>query len=113
MVAVGEQNDGRAAETQAILRMSEAVVALAAEISASHGAMTEIKVDIAIIKERQTTAAVLREDFNRMEARLKKMETRDAEQDGAYKGLHFVKDFGPWLLSLAVLAWGFLARSPR
>lgn len=110
---MGEQNEGRAAETAAILRMVEAVVALTAEISASHSAMTEMKVDIAIIKERQTAAANLHDNYQRMDERLKKVETRDAEQDGAYKGLHFVKDFGPWLLSLAVLAWGFLARSPR
>lgn len=106
-------DDGsRAAETAAILRMAEAVVALTAEISASHGAMTEMKVDIAIIKERQTTAANLHDSYTRMDERLKKVETRDAEQDGAYKGLQFLKDFGPWLLSLALLAWGFFGRSP-
>lgn len=104
MVAMSE--DGvRSAEMAAMAEMTKAFIGLTTEIGAMRAEFTEVKVELAVMKERQTTLA-------RLEARLEKVEQRDHEQVGAYKGLHFLKDFGPWMLSLAVLLWGFFGRQP-
>lgn len=100
------EEGGRSAELLAMAEMTKALLALTAEVGEYRKIMTRMEIDIAIMKERQTNYAELRE-------RLEKVERRDAEQIGAYKGLHFLKDFGPWLVSLATLAWAFLARSPK
>lgn len=104
MVAMSEEG-GRSAEVAAMAEMTKALLALTAEVGEYRKIMTRMEIDIAIMKERQTTIAELK-------ARLEKVEQRDAEQVGAYKGLTFLKDFGPWLVSLAVLAWSFLGRDP-
>lgn len=97
---------GRSAELAAMAEMTKALVALTTEIGGFRQEFTLMQIDIAIMKERQNNYAELKE-------RLEKVERRDAEQDGAYKGLHFLKDFGPWLAALTALAWGFLTRSPK
>jgi len=99
------EDGGRAAEMAAMAEMTKAFVGLTTEIGAMRAEFTELKVELAVMKERQTTLA-------RLEARLEKVEQRDAEQIGAYKGLHFLKDFGPWLAMIAALAWGFFGRQP-
>lgn len=104
MVAMSEE--GRSAELMAMAEMTRALLALTSEVGEYRKIMTRMEIDIAIMKERQTNYAELK-------SRLEKVENRDAEQVGAYKGLSFLKDFGPWLLSLAVLAWSFLGRDPR
>lgn len=103
---MSEEGSHRSAEAIAMAEMTKALLGLTAEIGEYRKIMTRMEIDIAIMKERQTNYAELKE-------RLDKVERRDTEQDGMVKGAHFIKDFGPWLLSLAVLAWGFLARSPR
>lgn len=100
---MGEES--RSAEVMAIAEMTKALLALTAEVGEYRKIMTRMEIDIAIMKERQTNYAELKE-------RLEKVERRGAEQDGAYKGLHFLKDFGPWLAALMALAWGFLWRTP-
>jgi len=100
------EDGSRSPELAAMAEMTKALIALTTEVGQFRHEFTTMQIDIAIMKERQTNYAELRE-------RIEKMERRDAEQDGAYKGLHFLKDFGPWLAALTALAWGFLARSPK
>ncbi len=104
MVAMSDDG-GRSAELAAMAKMTEALIGLTSEISSYREAMTRMEIDIAIMKERQTSYAELKE-------RLEKVERRDTEQDGAVKLVHFLKDYLPWFATLATLAWGFLWRTP-
>lgn len=105
MVAMSEEG-GRSPELAAMAEMTRALTVLTSEVGQFRAEFTTMQIDIAIMKERQTNYAELKE-------RLEKVERRDAEQDGAYKGVQFLKEFGPWVAMLATLAWGFLARSPK
>lgn len=104
MVAMSDDG-GRSAELAAMAEMTKALVALTTEIGGFRQEFTQMQIDIALMKERQTSYAELKE-------RLEKVERRDSEQDGAVKLVHFLKDYLPWIATLATLAWGFLWRTP-
>lgn len=101
---MSDDSSSRSAEL-AMAEMTKALLALTAEVGEYRKIMTRMEIDIAIMKERQTNYAELKE-------RLEKVERRDTEQDGAVKLVHFLKDYLPWVATLATLAWGFLWRTP-
>jgi hypothetical protein len=71
-----------------------------------------MQTDIAVIKERQTTIATLRDTVTKLEGKVTALESRNLKQDGAMGMMEILKQFGPWILSLLVLAWGLFQRKP-
>lgn len=101
------------AEILTLRQIGATLEGITAELQGSRKDMTDIKVDVAVIKERQQQNAKLEEKVLQLEIKVDTLETRNAQQDGAYTMVTALKEFGPWLISLAVLAWGLFARSPH
>lgn len=101
------------AEIMTLRQISNTLQAISQELVASRFDMTAMKVDVAVIKERQTQNVELKEKVTLLETKIEKLEERNTKQDGAFSFVTMLKEFGPWVLSFAVLLWGLLARSPK
>ncbi len=96
------------AEILTLRQITTNLEGIAKELQASRADMTEMKVDVAIIKERQTQTSELKEKIAALEQKVDLLEARNTKQDGAYTFVAMLKDFGPWLFGLFVLAWSLL-----
>ena len=96
----------REAEIMLLRSMSRTMEAMTSEIQAQRKDMTDVKMDIAVIKERQMQNGELRDSVSSIKKDIEALKSRNDQQDGAMSGLKFAKEFGPWLVSLVLLAWG-------
>lgn len=96
------------AEIMTLRQITSNLETIATAIQASLADMTEMKVDIAVIKERQSLNLELKEKITKLEEKVEGLETRNTKQDGAYTFIALLKDFGPWVFGLLVLAWSLL-----
>lgn len=107
--------DQVAQETQIMLLrgMTESLKGMAAEMVSYRENMAGVREDIILIKERQRSAAEVKEDLDALKAEVAALKARNTAQDGAYSLITAAKDFGPWLISLAILFWGLFSRGPK
>lgn len=107
--------EGVARETEIMLMrsMAKALDNMATELASHREAMAAMREDIILIKERQRSAAEVKEDLDALKAEVEKLKARNTAQDGAYSLFTAAKDFGPWIISLAVLWWGLFSRGPK
>lgn len=112
MMPVTTEEALRKAEMMAFRQMTDTLRAVQEELASHRAQMGTIGQDIAVIKERQTTMSEIKDDMESVKERLLVLEMRNARQDGAVTFVTFLKDFGPWLFGLLVLAWGLFSRKP-
>jgi hypothetical protein len=98
------------AEILTLRQITTNLEAIAQELQASRRDMTEMKVDVAIIKERQTQSVELKQKISALEGKVDVLELRNTKQDGAYSLVALLKDFGPWIFGLLVLAWSLFGK---
>lgn len=101
------------AEIMTLRQIGSTLQAISSELQASRADMVTMKVDVAIIKERQQQHEETRNKIKALEDAVDLLQDRNARQDGAYTLITALKEFGPWVISLAVLAWGLFDRVPH
>jgi hypothetical protein len=104
----------REAELLALRQMADNVAAMTRELVSSREIMTDLRIDMAAIKERQEQHSEFKEFLaelkgitDKLSTRVTAIETRNAQQDGAVGLVQWLKDFGPWLLAIAAVLWSF------
>lgn len=101
------------AEIMTLRQISNTLQSMTQELQANRQDMTEMKVDVAVIKERQTQHIEMKAKLDVVEAEIEKLKERNMKQDGAFSLATALKDFGPWIISFAVLLWGVLNRGSK
>jgi len=89
------------AEIMTLRQIGNMLQAMTAELQANRADMMAMKIDVAVIKERQAQNFELRATLNALAAEVEKLKDRNSKQDGAFSFATVLKDFGPWLLSFA------------
>lgn len=102
----------REAEIMLLRAMNRSLEAMTGEMMAHRNDIGGIKTDIAVIKERQLQNAVLRDSYLELERKVDALQARNDKQDGVMSFATLLKDFGPWAVSLLLLAWGLFTRKP-
>ncbi len=100
------------AEIMTLRQIGNTLQSMTAELQASRSDMTDLKIDVAVIKERQTQSMELKEKLTVLEAKIEKLEARNTKQDGAFSFMTMLKDFGPWIMAFAAVVWGLLSHAP-
>ena len=108
--SVREEDVLHHAELLTLRQITKNLELIASEMQAHRKDMTTIQVDVAVIKERQTQSVELKEKITALELKIDILERRNDSQDGAYSFVKLLKEFGPWALSLVVLAWSLLGK---
>lgn len=103
----------REAELMTLRQMSASLATITNELIAHRESMGTMKEDIAVIKVRQEASAALSKAFDEIKAEIELLKARNLRQDGAYSFVTILKDFGPWLVSLIILAWGLFERQAK
>lgn len=113
--AKSEESVLREAELLALRQMADNVSAMTRELVTNREVMTELRIDMASIKERQAQHSEfkdflleLKDEQKTMTDRIVAIERRNAQQDGAVGFVQYVKDFGPWLLAIAAALWALV-----
>lgn len=78
------------------------------ELQASRESMTELKIDVAVIKERQLQNTKMEEKVAALEADIALLKARNTRQDGAFSFVTMLKDFGPWVVAFGMMVYGLL-----
>lgn len=65
----------------------------------------EIKTTLAVQTERQLVV-------NEIKVRLDDLERHHQQSQGAHNLVRWLKDFGPWIGTIILLAWGLFIRKP-
>lgn len=105
-----EDNLAKQAEIMALRQIGDILKTVSQEMAAQRKDMSEVKVDIAVMKERQSQNQELRETVKALEGKIEVLEARNLREDGAVTFLTFLKDFGPWLAALLVFAWSLFGK---
>ncbi len=100
------------AEIMTLRQIGNTLQSMTSELQANRSDMTEMKIDLAVIKERQSQNIEMKEELATVKAEIEKLKDRNTKQDGAFSFVAMLKDFGPWILSFGVLLWGLLNHSP-
>lgn len=100
----------REAELLALRQMADSLTSLTREMMTNREVMATIREDLAVIRERQSQHSETKEELRTMKTRLELVEQRHMRQDGAMGFASWMKDFGPWLVAVAVGTWAFLSR---
>lgn len=101
------------AEIMTLRQISNTLQSITGELQANRTDMIEMKVDVAVIKERQSQNIEMKAKLDVLEAEIEKLKDRNTKQDGAFSFAAALKDFGPWIFSFGVLLWGVLNRGPK
>lgn len=97
------------AEIMTLRQITTNLEGISKELAASRVDLTEMKIDVALIKERQAQTTKLETKISALESKVDLLEARNSKQDGAYTFVALLKDFGPWVFGLLVLAWSVLS----
>lgn len=65
--------------------------------------MADLKADIAVIKAREEVVTQLVKD-------VEALKLRNAQQDGAFSLMSVLKEFGPWLVAMALGAFAYFTK---
>lgn len=87
-------------EILAMRQISDTLKRVSEEMVLNRADMGEIKVDIAIMKERQDQNKALKESMDAMQKEIDELKARNLKEDGGVAFLTFLKDFGPWFMAL-------------
>lgn len=101
----------REAEIVLLRSMSGTMETIAAELTAHRADLGTMKTDIAVIKVRQEQSAKMEDLCKDLRADIDALKARNQQQDGAMTFAGLLRDFGPWVVSLLLLAWGLFARA--
>ena len=101
------------AEIMTLRQIGNTLQSITGELQASRSDMMEMKIDVAVIKERQSQHIELKEQLAALQSEVEKLKDRNTKQDGAFSFATMLKDFGPWIFSFGILLWGVLNRSPK
>lgn len=107
-----DANDSRGfyrAEIMTLQQITANLEIIAVELRDNRQAMTKLEVSVARIEERQLQNVAFKEDLAAIEAKVDFIEARNARQDGAFGFATFLKDFGPWALGIAAVAWNIFS----
>ena len=102
----------REAEVLALRQMAESVNNLAREVAESRETMARIREDMAVLKDRQSNHEKLEDEVIQFKKEVREelaaLKERNAQQDGAMTFAKWLKEFGPWILGVAAVAWTWL-----
>lgn len=99
------------AEIMTLRQIGNTLQSMTSELQANRADMMEMKVDVAVIKERQSQNIEMKESIASLKTKIEKLEQRNISQDGAFSFVKMLKDFGPWILSFGVLLYGLLSHA--
>lgn len=100
----------REAEIMLLRAMSRTLDTMTTEMIAHRVDISQIKTDIAVVKERQSSNVDFRTQIEALKIEVDKLKARGSQQDGAMSLATLLKDFGPWAVSLLLLFWGLFSR---
>lgn len=98
----------REAEIMLLRTMARTLETMNATLLTHGSDIGSIRLDVALVKERQLVHGEVKKDVDDLKAKISLLEARNTRQDGAYSLVTMLKDFGPWLFGLLVLAWGLM-----
>lgn len=76
------------------------------------GYISKIDRDLAVMAERQLATGEMKIAMRELSGRLDELEDVHNKQIGAATFVTWLKDFGPWIGTLVLLAWGLFVRKP-
>ena len=108
-----EQLIAKQAEILALRQMTDTLKTISTELVQHRELLGDMRTDIAVMKEQNKSMEDMRETQQKQDARLLVLEQRQQQWDGANNAVKWLREFGPWIVSLFVLAWGLFERSPK
>jgi predicted nucleic acid-binding Zn-ribbon protein len=110
-----DDNMSNEAVLVALQQVGSAMASISQEMASNREVMTEMRLDMATIKERQTQHSEFKEflkelkaEIEKVDLRLQAVETRNNKVDGAMGLAQWVREFGPWFLSMAAVAFAYI-----
>lgn len=88
-----------------LLQMTENMGAMLREMASTREAVTKLREDMAVMKVRQEQHYETKGIVEKLEERVKELEQRRHQQDGAMSLADWVRQFGPWLFGMAAFVF--------
>lgn len=98
----------------ALQQVTSTLQAVSTEMAEHRKVLTDMRVEMAKIHERQQQHSEfkeflleLKEAHEKLRLRIEALESRNDKQDGALGFATWVKEFGPWILSMLAVAFAY------
>lgn len=101
----------RESEVMVLRNISDTLAAINSELADNRKMMGKMVTDVAVLMDRERGHIEMKEVLEDFRRRIENIETRNAQQDGALNFATVLKDFGPWIISIAALIWAYVRKS--
>lgn len=117
MMTIDESGILKQAELMALREMSNTMKRISDELVSQRDkhevvvqTLSDIRTDIAVMQEANKAVAEIKADVANLDLRMKVIEARNQQIDGATNFVKWLREFGPWLFSMLVMAWALFSK---
>jgi hypothetical protein len=97
---------------QAVRQLGENVKTMGSRMEAQTDKLNDVHTAVQVMAEQNKAIGEMKLDIEKMEGRIKSLEDRNTLQDGAVRGMGFLKEYAPWLVAVLAFLWGMFGHAP-